>query len=316
MSVVAAVDCGTNSIRLLISEQMPTGLREITRQMTIIRLGEGVDATGKIDPAAIERARVALSGYVDTMLAHKVTAVRMVATSATRDASNKDDFFAMTADLLGAVVPGACAEVISGAEEAELSFIGAVADIPDTDRPVCVIDLGGGSTEFVVGKKTGEILGAYSTQMGCVRLTERLMVSDPPTAEEIAQAREYVDTQLTVALDNVPITQASMVVGCAGTFTTVAALALGVDSYDPQLIHGSVHKVDTFRGETQRLVGETSQQRAAHPVMHPGRADVIAGGSVVIEQILAMMQRLGVSDSVTISEKDILDGIVARLLEA
>lgn len=316
MSVVAAVDCGTNSIRLLISEQMPTGLREITRQMTIIRLGEGVDATGKIDPAAIEHARVALSGYVDTMLAHKVTAVRMVATSATRDASNKDDFFAMTADLLGAVVPGACAEVISGAEEAELSFIGAVADIPDTDRPVCVIDLGGGSTEFVVGKKTGEILGAYSTQMGCVRLTERLMVSDPPTAEEIAQAREYVDTQLTVALDNVPITQASMVVGCAGTFTTVAALALGLDSYDPQLIHGSVHKVDTFRGETQRLVGETSQQRAAHPVMHPGRADVIAGGSVVIEQILAMMQRLGVSDSVTISEKDILDGIVARLLEA
>ncbi|UWE71545.1 Ppx/GppA family phosphatase [Corynebacterium diphtheriae bv. mitis] len=316
MSVVAAVDCGTNSIRLLISEQTPTGLREITRQMTIIRLGEGVDATGKIDPVAIERARVALSGYVDTMLAHKVTAVRMVATSATRDASNKDDFFAMTADLLGAVVPGACAEVISGAEEAELSFIGAVADIPDTDRPVCVIDLGGGSTEFVVGKKTGEILGAYSTQMGCVRLTERLMVSDPPTAEEIAQAREYVDTQLTVALDNVPIMQASMVVGCAGTFTTVAALALGLDSYDPQRIHGSVHTADRLRGETQRLIGETSQQRAAHSVMHLGRADVIAGGSVVIEQILAMMQRLGVSDSVTISEKDILDGIVARLLEA
>ncbi|MBG9242776.1 Ppx/GppA phosphatase family protein [Corynebacterium belfantii] len=316
MSVVAAVDCGTNSIRLLISEQTPTGLREITRQMTIIRLGEGVDATGKIDPAAIERARVALSGYVDTMVKHKVTAVRMVATSATRDASNKDDFFAMTADLLGTVVPGACAEVISGAEEAELSFIGAVADIPDTDRPVCVIDLGGGSTEFVVGKKTGEILGAYSTQMGCVRLTERLMVSDPPTAEELAQAREYVDTQLTVALDNVPIAQASMVIGCAGTFTTVAALTLGLDSYDPQRIHGSVHKADTLRGETQRLIGETSQQRAAHSVMHPGRADVIAGGSVVIEQILAMIQRLGVSDSVTISEKDILDGIVSRLFGA
>lgn len=316
MSVVAAVDCGTNSIRLLISEQTPTGLREITRQMTIIRLGEGVDATGKIDPAAIERARVALSGYVDTMVKHKVTAVRMVATSATRDASNKDDFFAMTADLLGTVVPGACAEVISGAEEAELSFIGAVADIPDTDRPVCVIDLGGGSTEFVVGKKTGEILGAYSTQMGCVRLTERLMVSDPPTAEELAQAREYVDAQLTVALDNVPIAQASMVIGCAGTFTTVAALTLGLDSYDPQRIHGSVHKADTLRGKTQRLIGETSQQRAAHSVMHPGRADVIAGGSVVIEQILAMVQRLGVSDSVTISEKDILDGIVSRLFGA
>ncbi len=196
MTRIAAVDCGTNSIRLLISEYDGHTYTDVVRTMEIVRLGQGVDATGRLDPAAIDRTRAALHGYVDTMLEEDVQAVRMVATSATRDASNKDDFFTMTAEELGRIQPGAQAEVISGDEEATLSFRGAASDLPDARGRICVIDLGGGSTEFVVGTADGEVQGEISVQMGCVRLTERFMTSDPATEKEKAMARQYVQQQL------------------------------------------------------------------------------------------------------------------------
>lgn len=311
---VAGVDCGTNSIRLLISTVEEDGsLKEIARENTIVRLGQGVDATGRLAPEAIERTREALAAYVDRMEAEGVSAVRMVATSATRDASNRDDFFGMTADLLGRIQDGAHAEVISGEEEAELSFTGATLDI-DSDRgPFCVIDLGGGSTEFIVGTAAGEILGAYSTQMGCVRLTERILRSDPPTGEETSEARGYVDKQIARAAETVPVAQAATFVGCAGTFTTLSALAQDLDSYDPEQIHMSDIPFARMREVTGWLRSVTAKERAANPVVHPGRADVIGSGSVIVEQMMTAFEAHG-AESFVISEKDILDGIVAGLV--
>ena len=214
MTRVAAIDCGTNSIRLLISEIQDDGkVRDITRTMEIIRLGEGVDATGEIAPAALDRARVALEGYVRQMKFEKVTRVRMVATSATRDAKNQQEFFDMTAELLGQIQPGAQAEVVSGEEEALLSFNGAVADVEPDRGPFCVIDLGGGSTEFVVGTADGDILGTHSARMGCVRLTERIMRTDPPTESEIEIASEYVGERTAEVEKIVPISKARTIVG-------------------------------------------------------------------------------------------------------
>ena len=303
---VAAVDCGTNSIRLLVSEQSPEGRPvELTRQNTIVRLGQGVDETGQLNPEAIERTRKALAGYVETMQRLGVEKVRMVATSATRDAANREDFFSMTAELLGRVQPGARAEVISGEEEAALSFAGATADIDPGRGPFCVVDLGGGSTEFVVGKQ------GVSTQMGCVRLTERFMRSDPPTAAETDAARAYVrDTLSQVA----PLlASARTLVGCAGTFTTLSALTQGLDSYDPTRIHMSELLFDDLTATTSALRAQTAEQRRANPVVHPGRADVIAAGSVIVEEIVDLARESAGLGSVVISEKDILDGIVAGL---
>ncbi|GAB3081792.1 Ppx/GppA phosphatase family protein [Corynebacterium aquatimens] len=316
---VAGVDCGTNSIRLLISEveesSTGTSLTEITRSNTIVRLGQGVDETGELHPDAIARTRDALANYVAVMEAEGVSAVRMVATSATRDAANKDAFFDMTRELLGRIQPGACAEVITGEEEARLSFLGATIDAPaDAKGPFCVVDLGGGSTEFIVGTRDGDILGAYSTRMGCVRLTERIMVTDPPTAMEIAQARAYVVSQIEEALVHVPLSGAEVLVGCAGTFTTISALTLGLDSYDPERIHMSKLDFDDVRTTTRTLTAESAATRAANPVMHPGRADVIGSGAVVVEEVLAAAERVAGINQLIVSEKDILDGIVAGLV--
>ena len=308
MTRVAAVDCGTNSIRLLIHD---SSAGEICREMTIVRLGEGVDATGRFNPDAIARTRDALETYVERMVAEGVEAVRMVATSATRDAANRDEFFGMTRELLGRIQPGAVAEVISGEEEAALSFRGATADIAADHGPFCVIDLGGGSTEFIVG---GE--GAYSTRMGCVRITERFMRSDPPTAQETAAAREYIDEQIADALSAVPLSHAATFVGCAGTFTTLSALAQGLDAYDPEAIHCSEITFDDMRAVTAKLRSQTAAQRLEDPVMHAGRADVIGSGATVVEQLMTAIEKEtgGAVTSFVISEKDILDGIVAGLL--
>lgn len=303
---VAGVDCGTNSIRLLIVEVNPDGtLTEITRRNTIVRLGQGVDETGRLHPDAIERTRVALADYVQQMLDHGVTRVRMVATSATRDAANKEDFFGMTRALLGRVELGKHADVISGEEEAALSYAGATADLDTADGPFCVVDLGGGSTEFVTPS------AALSTQMGCVRFTERIMRSDPPTGEQTDQARAYVRD----ILDGVaPLLDGTRtLVGCAGTFTTLSALTQGLESYDPARIHMSRLLFDDLRATTTQLRAQTAEQRRANPVVHPGRADVIAAGSVIVEEILEMAERAGLT-SIVISEKDILDGIVGSLL--
>lgn len=315
MTRVAAIDCGTNSIRLLISEIDEDGkVRDITRTMEIIRLGQGVDATGEIAPDALERARVALEGYVRQMKFEKVTRVRMVATSATRDAKNQQEFFDMTAELLGQIQSGAKAEVISGEEEALLSFNGAVADMEPDRGPFCVIDLGGGSTEFVVGTADEEILRSHSAYMGCVRLTERIMRTDPPTESEIEIASEYVAERMGEVEKIVPMSKARTIVGCAGTFTTLSALAQGLERYDPDAIHGSELRFDALRVLLKQLVSIPSEERALNPVIHPGRADVIGGGAVAVEGIMQLIERASDARSFFISEKDILDGIIAGLV--
>ena len=313
MTRVAAVDCGTNSIRLLIHD---SSAGEICREMTIVRLGEGVDATGRFNPDAIARTRDALATYVERMSDEGVEAVRMVATSATRDAENRDEFFDMTRELLGRIQPGAVAEVISGEEEAALSFRGATTDLDDARAPFCVIDLGGGSTEFIVGTGGSEILGAHSTQMGCVRVTERFMCTDPPTEHETAAAREYIDSLIDDARATVPLNRAATFVGCAGTFTTLSALAQGLDAYDPEAIHCSEITFDEMCAVTAKLRTQTAAQRLEDPVMHAGRADVIGSGATVVEQLMTAIEKEtgGAVTSFVISEKDILDGIVAGLL--
>lgn len=310
MTRVAAVDCGTNSIRLLIHD---TETGEVCRRNTIVRLGQGVDETGKFAPDAIERTRVALADYVDEMQRENVTRVRMVATSATRDASNREDFFAMTRALLGQIQQGAVAEVITGEEEAALSFAGATADLDPERGPFCVIDLGGGSTEFVM--QTADQLHAVSTQMGCVRITERFMRTDPPTTEETAAAREYINERIAEAAKVVPFTQARAFVGCAGTFTTLSALAQDLESYDPERIHMSEISFSRIRQVTEDLRSQTAAERQANPVVHPGRADVVAAGSAVVEELTNFFEREANASRIVISEKDILDGIVAGLAE-
>ena len=304
MTRVAAVDCGTNSIRLLIHD---TDNGEVSRRNTIVRLGEGVDETGQFAPEAIERTRAALADYVEEMQREHVTRVRMVATSATRDAANREDFFAMTRELLCQIQPGAVAEVISGEEEAALSFAGATTDIDPSRGPFCVIDLGGGSTEFVMEGH------AVSTQMGCVRITERVMRTDPPTAEETTGARKLIDANVTTASATVPFAKAQTFVGCAGTFTTLSALAQGLDNYDPERIHMSEIPFERLREVTADLRAKTGEQRREDPVVHPGRADVIGSGSTVVEQLMDAFEREAGATSFIISEKDILDGIVAGL---
>ncbi|QNE89258.1 Ppx/GppA family phosphatase [Corynebacterium incognita] len=313
----AAVDCGTNSIRLLISEVLPDGkIRDVTRLMEIIRLGEGVDATGRISDAAIARARAALSNFVEQMRFENVTAVRMVATSASRDAENRQEFFDMTAELLGQIQPGAMAEVIFGAEEAQLSFRGAVGDLSPDKGPFCVIDLGGGSTEFIVGDHTGDIHGAYSARMGCVRLTERFLPTDPATPDELAAARDYVSAQLADVAKTVPLQDARTFVGCAGTFTTLSALAQGLEKYDPDAIHGSIVRFGALRVLLDHLVKQPAASRALNPVIHPGRADVIGGGAVAVHGIMDLIGDATDTNSFVISEKDILDGIIAGIVDA
>ena len=306
MTRVAAVDCGTNSIRLLIHD---TDTGEVSRRNTIVRLGQGVDETGQFAPEAIERTRAALADYVEEMQRENVTRVRMVATSATRDAANREDFFAMTRELLGKIQPGAVAEVITGEEEAALSFAGATADIDPARGPFCVIDLGGGSTEFVMEGH------AISTQMGCVRITERIMRTDPPTAEETTKARAFIDEKIADATSIIPFAEAQTFVGCAGTFTTLSALAQGLDSYDPERIHMSEIPFDRLREVTADFRAKTAAQRRENPVVHPGRADVIGSGSTVVEQLMDAFEREAGATSFIISEKDILDGIVSGLAE-
>lgn len=314
MTRVAAVDCGTNSIRLLICEIVGGRIREIHRTMEIVRLGKGVDATGELDQAALERTRTALTRFVEIMEFEEVVDVRMVATSATRDASNREDFFSMTAELLGRIRPGAIAEVISGEEEAVLSFRGAVVDLDPDEGPFCVIDLGGGSTEFIVGEADGTILGSHSAQLGCVRITERIMRSDPPTDTEIEIAEDYIAEQLSRVELIVPITKARTFVGCAGTFTTLSALAQGLESYDAAAIHGSELRFDALKVLAREVVAEPATQRAQHPVIHKGRADVLGGGATIVRGIVEMIERNTGVECFTISEKDILDGIIAGLL--
>lgn len=313
MNRVAAIDCGTNSIRLLIADLDNGRLCDIRREMRIVRLGQGVDATGQFAPEALARTRAALVDYAALLDRFEVGKVRMVATSATRDAANRDEFFDMTADILGPVVPGAIAEVISGTEEAELSFNGAVGELDPATGPFVVVDLGGGSTEVVLGDVAGGVQASYSADIGCVRLTERCLHSDPPTAAEVAAAREVVRERLGDALRVVPVDRAKTWVGVAGTFTTLAALAQNMTTYDSDAIHLSQVSFGKLLPVCEQLIGMTRKQRAALGPMHEGRVDVIGGGSIVVEELADALGRRAGIDQLVVSEHDILDGIALSL---
>jgi exopolyphosphatase/guanosine-5'-triphosphate,3'-diphosphate pyrophosphatase len=310
---VAAIDCGTNSIRLLIADALDGKLRDVHRETRIVRLGQGVDATGQFAPDALQRTRAALVDYAALCARHGVDRVRMVATSAARDAENRNDFFAMTADVLGGVIDGAVAELITGAEEAELSFRGAVNELDSATAPFVIVDLGGGSTEIVLGTDTVD--ASFSADIGCVRLTERCLHSDPPTATEIAAARDVVRERLGEALRVVPVQQAHTWVGVAGTMTTIAALAHDMTTYDSAAIHLSRVSSERLLAVCEGLIGMSRAQRAALGPMHAGRADVIGGGAIVIEELaFALRERAGI-DALTVSEHDILDGIALSIVD-
>jgi exopolyphosphatase / guanosine-5'-triphosphate,3'-diphosphate pyrophosphatase len=299
---VAAVDCGTNSIRLLIADVTDDGLVDVDREMRIVRLGEGVDRTGSLAPQAIARTQTALAEYADRIAERGAERVRMVATSATRDADNREDFVAMVRSTLGADP-----EVITGLEEASLSFTGAVGTLPDVEGPVLLADIGGGSTELVLGD-AGK-LRAYSMDVGCVRMTERHLRDDPPTPQQIAAVVADLNAALDVAAHDVPLDTGATLVGVAGTVTTIAAIALDLDHYDPDAIHGRRISAARVTDVTERLLAMTHVQRAALPVMHPGRVDVIGGGALVLR---TLVERCG-ADAVIASEHDILDGIALSL---
>jgi exopolyphosphatase/guanosine-5'-triphosphate,3'-diphosphate pyrophosphatase len=302
---VAAIDCGTNSIRLLVADLDGAVKKDRHREMRVVRLGQGVDRTGELAPEALERTRVALVDYAAVCAELAVDKVRMVATSATRDARNRGDFVDLVKAALG-VEP----EVISGEEEAALSFTGATADLDPADGPFLVLDIGGGSTELVLG--TGSVEASCSTDVGCVRLTERHLAGDPPTAAQVAAARADVNEALTRALSVVPVERARTVVGLAGSVTTIAALALGLEAYDPERIHLSRISTTQVDELTEQLLAMTRAERAALSVMHPGRVDVIGGGALVLQMCLVRVGAAGV----LVSESDILDGIAMSMKEA
>jgi exopolyphosphatase/guanosine-5'-triphosphate,3'-diphosphate pyrophosphatase len=302
---VAAIDCGTNSIRLLVADLPADGgpLVDVTRRLEIVRLGQDVDRTGRLAPEAIERTRVALAGYATAIRELGAQRVRMVATSASRDAANAADFTAMVRDTLGTAP-----EVITGDQEAQLSFAGAVGGLPaDVDPPYLVVDIGGGSTEFVRGTDRAD--AAISVDVGCVRMTERHLRSDPPTAGEIAEAEADIRAEVDRALAAVDAGRANSLVGLAGSVTTVTALALGLPAYDSTRIHHARLGRDEVAKVTTALLGQTREERLRSPVMHPGRADVIGAGALVLRTVV---ERTG-HDSLTASEHDILDGIASSL---
>jgi exopolyphosphatase / guanosine-5'-triphosphate,3'-diphosphate pyrophosphatase len=305
---VAAIDCGTNSLRLLVADVDPvTGtLVDVDRRMEIVRLGEGVDATGRLAPAALARTLRMLRSYAAIVAAAGASAVRMVATSATRDAANAADFVAGVREVLG-VDP----EVLSGDEEAVLSFIGATAELAGgvAAAPYLVADIGGGSTEFVLGNPP-VVSAAVSVDVGCVRMTERHLRTDPPTAAEVAAARADIGAALDVVAAKIAVADARTLVGLAGSVTTVVALALGLAAYDPARIHHARIGAGQVREQAALLLALPRAQRARLSVMHPGRVDVIGGGALVLD---AIMTRFGFGE-VMASEHDILDGIAWALV--
>jgi len=302
MSRVAAIDCGTNSIRLLIADINGDNFQELAREMEVVRLGQGVDATGAFDPEAIERTLTATQKYSEIIASKGVEKIRFCATSATRDASNRAIFIDGVREILG-IEP----EVIPGTEEAELSFIGATKVLSHATKPFLVVDIGGGSTEFVLGGDTVEF--AKSVNIGCVRMSERHFKKAPPTALSIQQAITDIDAAIAEAAYIVPIKESKTLIAVAGTATTVAAAALGLSEYDRQAIHLSripTHKVLEIAQMFQLM---DRNEIAALGYMHPGRVDVIAAGSLVLARV---MLATGASEFVA-SETDILDGMAWSL---
>jgi exopolyphosphatase / guanosine-5'-triphosphate,3'-diphosphate pyrophosphatase len=328
---VAAVDCGTNSLRLLIADADPRAgvLTDVDRRMEIVRLGQGVDATGRLAPAALARTFRVLEEYAGEISSTSAAFVRMVATSATRDAANAAEFVGGVTRILG-VTP----EVLSGAEEADLSFTGATAEFAPVVNaggpaeplpggaqrfreppppPYLVVDIGGGSTEFVLGADepdAGHPVAALSVDIGCVRMTERHLHTDPPRPGEIAAATADIDAALDRVAAKVPVTGARTLIGLAGSVTTLAGIALGLSAYDPGCTHHATIPAARVHEMAGDLLSQTHQQRAAIPVIHPGRVDVIAAGALVLDRV---MTRFGFGE-VVVSEHDILDGIAWSLV--
>ncbi len=307
MKRVAALDCGTNSIRLLIAEEIlgASTFTEISRKMSIVKLGEGVDKNQAFLPDAISRTLSALKVFAAEIAEAQVDQIRFCATSATRDAENREEFLIPVAQILG-ITP----EVISGEEEAKLSFLGATHALSKSNGPFLVIDIGGGSTEFVFGVE--QVEAARSVNIGCVRMSERHFKNDPPTQSEIEGARIDIRNAIALAAEVVPIKNAKTLVAVAGTATTVAAAALNLAEYDSELIHLAKISAKETRRVSDWLLTLTRQERADLGYMHPGRVDVIAAGSLVLAEIIEATGH----ESFIASENDILDGMVWSMLNA
>ena len=326
---VAAIDCGTNSIRLLVADVDPGRgtLTDVDRRMEIVRLGQGVDTTGRLAPEALDRTLAVLSDYASVMRRLGAEEVRMVATSATRDAANAGEFTRRVTDVLGTGP-----EVLSGDEEAQFSYTGATAELAG-DRsvppPYLVVDIGGGSTEFVLGGVSGPaaaagataqpgpaegagMVSAMSVDIGCVRMTERHLRSDPPSPAQIAAATADIDAAIDRAASQVDATAARTLVGLAGSVTTVAGIALDLPVYDSALLHHARISAADVHAVTTRLLALSRAERARIGVMHPGRVDVIGAGSLILDRIMNRMH-LG---EVLVSEHDILDGIAWSIAAA
>ena len=313
---VAGIDCGTNSIRLLVADVVrePDGrprLTDVHREMRVVRLGEGVDATGRLSSHALDRTWRALADYAAVITASGVVRTRMVATSATRDAGNRADFVEMVRSTLGQDP-----EVITGDEEAELTFAGAVGDLDPASGPFLVVDIGGGSTELVIGERVGasnRLAGGVSLDIGCVRITERILRGDPPSSTERDRARRWARQILADGLDRLPVHRVRRLIPVSGTATTVAAAALRLPTYDPARIHLAELPIDRVHTVANTLLGATRAHRAALGYMHPGRVDVIGGGALILSVMIELVAARTPIHQVTVSEHDILDGIVLSL---
>lgn len=301
---VAAIDCGTNSIRLLIADIDGNNFREVVRDMEIVRLGQGVDQTVQFHPDAIVRTLAAVDKFAAEIAKRGVEKIRFCATSATRDATNRHLFVDGVRERLG-IEP----EVISGNEEAALSFAGAIQDLDPSEGPFLVIDIGGGSTEFVFG--TSKVEAARSVNIGCVRMTERHFANDPATSEQVELARKDIQAAIAQAAAEVPITQAKTLVAVAGTATTVAAAALNLAEYDRYAIHLARISAEQVHDASAMFLVKNREERLALGYMHPGRVDVIPAGALVLSEII---KATGASGFVA-SESDILDGMARSLVE-
>ena len=304
MSRVAAIDCGTNSIRLLIADITGDNFKEVLRTMEIVRLGQGVDQNKAFKQDAIDRTLNAVRLFKDQIASKGVEKIRFCATSATRDATNRNLFIDGVRDILGIEV-----EVIPGEEEAELSFIGATKELRQSDSPFLVVDIGGGSTEFVFGSEKVDF--AKSVNIGCVRMSERHLNTQPPSMAQIAQAIVDIDIAIAQAAAVVPITTAKTLVAVAGTATTVAAAALELNDYDRHMIHLSRISASNVHKVAASFQSMNKDQIASLGFMHPGRVDVITAGSLVLSRIMAAT---GASEFIA-SESDILDGMAWSLIK-
>jgi exopolyphosphatase / guanosine-5'-triphosphate,3'-diphosphate pyrophosphatase len=300
---VAAIDCGTNSLRLLVADVGEGELTDVVRRMEIVRLGQGVDKTGRLAPEALDRMTTVLRDYAAVIGQTGATAVRMVATSATRDAENSAEFVSRVRDVLG--LPP---EVLTGDAEARLSFTGATAELDGTG-PCLVTDIGGGSTEFVLGSPGGSGVRGISVDIGCVRLTERHLHGDPPAGPEIAAAAADIDAALDAVAAAVPVGEARTLIGLAGSVATVVAIVIGLATYDSGRIHHARASAADVHAVATSLLAQPRADRATIGVLHPGRVDVIGAGALILDQI---MRRFGFAE-VLASEHDILDGIAWAL---